>query len=240
MAATLVERLPASKRFHDLTGRKFGQLVVLSFAGFQARMGKWKCRCSCGSVRDYFKSHLTQRAGHCGCLSKTGGRTSHPLYRTWYGMIDRCHNKDCPAFKNYGHRGISVCQRWRDSFWDFVSDVGGRPSERHSLDRFPDNNGNYEPGNVRWATAKQQGRNTRFNRIVTANGESLTATEWAERIGISREALRRRLDKIDESDERAVAIAIYRPAEMGNRISGRRTISDGELQEWIRKSGRKE
>lgn len=87
--------------------------------------------------------------------------TVHPLYSTWRGMIRRCHDPRTSAFDGYGGRGIRVCDRWRHSFETFLSDVGPRPSPKHSIDRFPDNDGNYEPGNVRWATPKEQSNNRR-------------------------------------------------------------------------------
>lgn len=110
---------------------------------------------------------------------------THPLRAIWYGMIGRCHNKKNRAFKNYGARGITVCDKWRKSFDSFVSDVGSRPSLSHSIDRFPNRDGNYEPGNVRWATPKQQGRNSNGCTFVTWNGESRCLTEWADLLNLS-------------------------------------------------------
>jgi hypothetical protein len=105
-------------------------------------------------------------------------------YLTWGDMCSRCTNINHHAYADYGGRGISVCNRWLNSFEDFLTDVGRRPSAKFSLDRFPDKNGNYEPGNVRWATSKQQQRNTRSNRLLTYNGETKCVAEWAEETGI--------------------------------------------------------
>lgn len=108
-------------------------------------------------------------------------------------MIARCSNLD---EKNYGARGITVCDRWRNSFASFLADMGPRPSPKHSIDRYPNNNGNYEPGNCRWATDKEQARNTRRNVVIEFGGISLTTVEWAARLGISRQCLNQRLNKM--------------------------------------------
>jgi hypothetical protein len=94
------------------------------------------------------------------------GESSHPLYSTWRMMIQRCHNPNNRQYPNWGGRGIEVCRRWRDSFLWFAQDVGEKPSPEHTLDRYPDKNGNYEPGNCRWATKEEQARNRR-NTVVT-------------------------------------------------------------------------
>lgn len=110
-------------------------------------------------------------------------------------MLDRCNNSKSDAFSSYGGRGIKVCTRWQKSFEAFLEDVGNRPSPDHSLDRYPDNDGDYEPGNVRWATATEQNRNRRSSRFFTLNDERLTLTEWAARVGVSKQALRFRIKK---------------------------------------------
>lgn len=100
-------------------------------------------------------------------------------------MISRCYNEKHHHYANYGGRGITVCQRWRDSFAAFLADVGPRPSPQHSLDRYPDNNGNYEPGNVRWATRSEQQRNRRVNHLLTFQGKTQCVIAWAEELGIN-------------------------------------------------------
>lgn len=127
-----------------------------------------------------------------------------PEYRVWAGMIDRCENQNANGFHNYGGRGISVCDRWRASFAAFYKDIGQRPSSAHSLDRHPNQDGNYEPGNCRWATGKQQMRNYRKNRRVTANGESLTLPEWSERLLIPLSTLQGRLYRLKWDDSRII------------------------------------
>jgi hypothetical protein len=126
-------------------------------------------------------------------------------YGTWSGMKARCINPNRPGFLNYGGRGIKVCGRWRDSFRNFVDDIGPRPSAAHSLDRL-DVNGNYEPGNVRWATTKEQGENRRPRTVLELNGERATTPEWARRRGIPPSIISMRLLK-----GWSVADAINRP-----------------------------
>lgn len=116
----------------------------------------------------------------------TGQQT--PEYRVLCGIIARCCNPNNKAFGNYGGRGIKVCDQWRNSYETFLCDVGRRPSSEYSLDRYPDKNGNYEPGNVRWATDIEQGRNKRNNLLVEINGETRCLAEWLERLGVSRPA----------------------------------------------------
>ena len=121
--------------------------------------------------------------------------TEHPLYRTWRGMLSRCSDPGSQAFKNYGGRGIRVCDRWRDHFFAFAADMGAKPSELHSLDRV-NNDGNYEPSNCRWATWPEQAANRRPppSQRFEWNGELLTRAELAERLGLrSRQAANYRL-----------------------------------------------
>lgn len=106
-----------------------------------------------------------------------------PTYRSWIMMITRCTNPRVDNYKYYGGRGISVCPRWQN-FKFFLADMGERPSLAHSLDRWPNKDGNYEPSNCRWATRTKQARNTRANRIVSIKGETMTLREAAERFSV--------------------------------------------------------
>ena len=117
---------------------------------------------------------------------------SHPLWELYRGMIRRCYESKVRSFKNYGGRGITVCARWRESFDAFVADVGVRPGPKHTIDR-KNNDGNYEPGNIRWATKREQARNTRFNRLLTARGKTQTLEEWAIETGLPTSTLFNRL-----------------------------------------------
>ncbi len=107
-----------------------------------------------------------------------------PEYYAWSDAKGRCYRKTKWNYERYGGRGITMCERWLNSFANFLADMGLRPSPEHSLDRFPNNNGNYEPGNCRWATRKQQVRNRRSNQLVSFNGETHLLIEWSEMLGI--------------------------------------------------------
>lgn len=165
------------------------------------------------------------RHGHA-----TGGRVSSE-YRSWYQMRDRCNNRNCRTYRLYGGRGIKVDPRWDGSFAAFFADMGAKPSPKHSLDRFPDKNGNYEPGNCRWATAKQQADNTNRNRVYTVNGETRNVKGWAKHIGITLSSLLERLDRMPP--ERALTLP---PQRVFSRLPVRRLITfDGEtktLTDW--------
>jgi hypothetical protein len=113
----------------------------------------------------------------------------------WWAMVSRCHNPKDKWFKDYGGRGIVVCDRWRNSSADFESDMGPRPTSKHSIDRI-DNDGNYEPGNCRWATEFQQKRNTRKTVMLTYGGITMCQLDWAKKVGMSNAALIRRLRRM--------------------------------------------
>lgn len=131
----------------------------------------------------------------------SGGRRTHghsvhraftPEYGAWSNMIQRCTNPNNPEYHNYGERGITVCERWRLSFTAFWEDVGDRPSPQHSIHRINNDIG-YEPGNVRWVTAREQGAGRRRNVWIEAGGERLILAEWSRRTGIPYDTIRGRL-----------------------------------------------
>jgi hypothetical protein len=122
----------------------------------------------------------------------THGMTGTPEYQAWRNMYQRCTNPNNPQYDLYGERGVKVCGRWLESFDNFYADMGPRPGRHYSIDRI-DTNGDYEPGNCRWATAVQQSNNKRDNRVIEHNGESHTLTEWAAIAGLSKSGLRWRL-----------------------------------------------
>lgn len=170
------------------------------------RRGRVRVRCLCGTEREI--SLRTFRSGDsksCGCLRKDinrthGGASRYGLYALWAGLISRCHGK-ARSFSEYGGRGIEVCDRWRFDFAAFRDDMGPwLPGT--SIDRI-DNNGDYEPGNCRWATRAEQSRNKRNNVWLTLKGETLCVTDWAVRLNVTKSAIRNRM-LAGWSDEKAV------------------------------------
>lgn len=155
----------------------------------------WLCQCDCGSTTVAAAANLGKTTMSCGCLQsetasaqmRTHGMTKTTEFKIWQGMQQRCHNPNDTGYPNYGARGISVCERWRSDFRNFLFDMGKRPSRKHSIDRFPNRDGNYEPENCRWATSTEQTRNANYNRFVEIGGTTLCVTEWAERLGVNRE-----------------------------------------------------
>ncbi len=188
-------RAQAQSRSEALIGLRFSKLTVTAFAGSDGRSCFWLCRCDCGAQTTQNTHHLTSgNTRSCGCLRNGGHhhrRTRSKEWYAWRSMRRRCQNPKCPQYRNYGGRGIEVCERWEE-FELFFADMGLAPTGQ-SLDRWPNNNGNYEPGNCRWATAVQQRRNTRINRVLTWNGESRPVSEWSEITGLSKYAISWRL-----------------------------------------------
>lgn len=126
-------------------------------------------------------------------------------YIAWDKMKQRCNNPNTSNYKNYGARGVKVCDRWSESFKNFIADMGEKPSPNHSLDRFPDVNGNYEPSNCRWATYKEQQRNRRDNRNITLNGETRTMSEWCEIKNIPKYLVSCRINSLKWSPSKALS-----------------------------------
>lgn len=181
-------------RARDLTGETFGRLIIQGFAGRNQR-GEyvWSCRCDCGKTTRVITSYLIRGlTKSCGCVWATHGLTGSPEYEAWRQMIQRCTNPRSRGWRNYGGRGILVCDRWRNSFEAFLADVGPRPTPDHSLDRINNSRG-YEPGNCRWATRQQQGRNRRTNVLLTHEGHTLSAKEWAELLSVPHNRIYQRL-----------------------------------------------
>lgn len=176
----------------DITFQRFGRLVALRI-GERAACGTfmWKCLCDCGNVIDVRGNHIrTGRTRSCGCLhlqssrqaNTTHGMRQAPEYNIWRKMLSRCLNEKDKQYSHYGERGITVCKEWR-KFEKFFSDMGPRPTKKHSIDRI-DNNKGYEPGNCRWATMKTQSRNRRSNINIKFKGKTKCLMGWAEETGI--------------------------------------------------------
>lgn len=193
-------------RTEDLTGRTFSRLTVIKFAlrrkspnGTNKYL--WECRCRCGSVKKVEAAPLKQgRVQSCGCLQKEitiqrcfkHGLTHHPIYNSWCCMKSRCMNPNFPEFKRYGKRGIEICNRWLKSFGNFLEDMGHSWKPGLTIDRI-NNDGNYEPGNCRWATAREQCSNKRNTLKVTFNGEQRPLKQLSEEFGINYTTVRSRL-----------------------------------------------
>lgn len=187
----------------DMMGKRFGRLTVIGREpNGQLRTARWRYRCDCGN--EGVTDGSTLRRGDtksCGCWNRevalatlamartTHGRAGTPGYITWRNMRRRCLNPADPSFKHYGGRGIVVCDRWKDSFAEFLADMGDPPAGM-TIERV-DNDGPYAPDNCRWATRKEQMRNYSRNRWVTINGETLLLDDWAKRTGLDHTTIRR-------------------------------------------------
>jgi hypothetical protein len=184
-------------RLKDITGQRFGSLVVLERSGYLGPKVAWLCQCDCGrSLRVRGNSLQTGNSTSCGkgpCHSKTEhGMTGTIEHETWRRMKGRCFNPNSPDRHNYRDRGITMCERWRNSFDAFLEDMGPRPDGKTSIDRI-NNDGDYEPGNCRWATQVEQMNNMRTNRWLEYNDVLLPLGIWAERQHMSTSLLYGRL-----------------------------------------------
>ncbi len=212
---------PRQNRY-DLTGGVFERLTVIGFSHIgNVKQKIWNCMCICGNKCTADTTQLVQgRKRSCGCLITENGkrqcakRITHgdtvsgkyaAEYGIWAAMLRRCYNKNTQDYKDYGAKGINVCDRWRHSYKNFIDDMGRRPSNKHSIDRYPNKTGNYEPSNCRWATMKQQARNTSTNRMLTYNGETKCLIEWAEVLDVHRGAIGRRVKKFGDNMDLIVA-----------------------------------
>lgn len=201
----------------DLTGQRFHRLTVKERT-LNNSYGKtqWICTCDCGQEITAVTGHLVSgNTKSCGCqrvdsarengLNRTThGMTRSPEYKAWQSMKDRCYNPDSSGYENYGGRGITVCDRWKDSFETFYADMGPRPSPEHSIDR-EKVDGRYEPDNCRWTTIDIQNSNKRTNVFYDFMGEKLTIHEIARRTNIPAPTLKSRVERMGLSIEYAVA-----------------------------------
>lgn len=194
-----------------LIGLRFGSLVVVGLAGYRVcptkkRRPLWKCVCDCGKEIAVLGNSLsTGNTRSCGCLYRATRTTANfkhgqcPIegktttYQTWDAMIQRCTNPKNEAWKNYGGRGIKVCDRWLNSFAAFLEDMGERPAGL-TIDR-RDDNGNYEPRNCRWGNKIMQNNNRRDCRKITHDGRTQTVAQWARELGIRETTIRGRLQR---------------------------------------------
>lgn len=194
----------------DISGKRFGRLLVLNRQGVKSAQIAWLCICCCGNRlvvpgRDIRSGHTRS----CGCLRRetsasrqtTHGASETEEFKIWTSMKTRCENENASGYAAYGARGVQVCAAWQ-RFKVFLADMGFRPSKAHTLDRI-DPAGHYEPGNVRWALPEQQANNKRTNRVIEVFGKRLTVAQWARERDLPYFTLLARL-KLGWSPERAL------------------------------------
>lgn len=193
----------------DLTGRRYVRLTVVMPVGV-AKCGHilWLCKCDCGGERVATTSNLGRNTMSCGCLQRecnpprmvTHGRSKTRQYGQWEGIVGRCENPKSRAYKDYGGRGIKMCDRWRrgdgarSGFECFIEDMGERPSPNHSIERI-DNDGNYEPSNCRWATRVEQQNNMRNTIFIEIDGRTQSMCQWAREMGLKPSTVSSRIGK---------------------------------------------
>jgi len=197
------------KKYLDLTGMRFGKLLIIKRATTSRGHGKeawWVAICSCKKARTVCVRGSSLRRGHtrsCGCVQEEvrrvanlqhghAGKTRSPEYATWLGIVARCTNPNCKDFKKYGQRGIGLHEPWRKAFHLFLRAVGPKPGPNYQIDRI-DNKRGYVPGNVRWVTPIHQQRNRSNLRLITFRQQTRCLSAWAESLGISGTALAHRL-----------------------------------------------
>ena len=182
----------------NMEGKRYGNIVAVRECG-KASSGDltWLFKCDCGN--ELVANGYNARSGKLISCKKCSaerirlasvkhGKSETPEFSTWTDIQTRCYNKNTKAFKDYGGRGITVCSKWLESFDNFLSDMGNKPSKSHSIDRI-NNNGNYEPNNCRWATIETQANNKRNNRKLTINGITKNMSEWAKEYNLSSTAI---------------------------------------------------
>jgi predicted SprT family Zn-dependent metalloprotease len=209
--STVFQKRPHPKinNFKDMTGQRFGRLVALQYVYSEKNKAYWLFQCDCGNTHITHGAHA--RSGYslsCGCLKKDKwlvARTKHGkagsfIYGIWTGMKERCFNTKKDDFKNYGARGITICEHWKNDFVNFFTDMGNPPEGKYSIDRI-DNDKHYSCGhcneclanswtaNCRWATLSEQSVNKRSNRHLTLDGETKCVAEWARITGVPRDRI---------------------------------------------------
>lgn len=206
---------PTARNFKDLEGKRFGRWTVIAFIEMKNEKSQWLCRCDCGNEKVVANSGLISgRSQSCGCLHKetvakmsrrpNSLKKKYPReYAAWNQAIQRCTNQKLRNYEDYGGRGITVCNKWRESFQAFIDHIGPKPSDKHSLDRI-DNDKGYEPGNVRWSTDSQQISNSRHARKFEWDGELRTIKQLSEISRIPYATLQSRLVVLGWELERAM------------------------------------
>ena len=214
----------------DITGQRFGKLVVVGKTENKGKLTAWKCLCDCGNETTITTGHL--KSGHtksCGCIKierlTTHGKSKERLYDVWIGLKQRCNNQNSREYKHYGGRGIKVCKEWLDyqAFRDWALQNGYKenlPRGKCTLDRI-NVNGNYEPDNCRWVSQAEQTLNTRRSRKMTLGNETLTAKEWAEKLNVPYGRIISRVNKLGWSDKEALCELSLRESHARKRTVNR-------------------
>jgi len=202
-------------------GTEFGRLTVIDEVSSAGAPRRFKCRCQCGLELVAILSELRRgNTKSCGCLSAelrsraiTRRNTKHGdsdsrTHRIWRAMKSRCNNPNASNYDQYGGSSIAVCSEWQKSYEQFLADMGECPTSKHSIDRFPNQEGPYAPGNCRWATAREQNRNRRDNVMLTFEGKTMCLTDWATELGIHERTLRNRIKHYGWTTEDALSTPV--------------------------------
>lgn len=194
------KRTTYNPRIVDRTGKRYGRLTVIRFAGAKDNRSWWDCRCDCGNIITVPQQSLHGNTNSCGCLrkevagnkSRTHGLRYHPIWNSWHGMVDRCTNPNNAFWYRYGGRGITVCDEWLDIHKFLEWSVAHGYKQGLSIDRI-DNDGNYCPDNCQWITMEDNASKDNYQRVlITVNNDTHTLVEWASIIGIPYHRFRRR------------------------------------------------
>lgn len=216
-------------------GDRIGRLVVLSITKYK-RGFTVEAQCDCGNIVKIGAS-LVGPCQSCGCMrrdqAEVGKRISYSKrqasphgsaaaenpaeYTAWFNMVSRCHKSHHPSFSDYGARGITVCEQWRESFSQFLHDIGKRPSGKHSIERV-DNMDGYRPGNCVWATISEQNRNTRRTKKITFNGETKCMSDWARQAGIHPQTLKQRIETIGMAQAMSLPVRHRKHNDVKRRV----------------------
>lgn len=216
---------------NEMVGKRFDKIVVV---GLKPSKRRTLCICKCDCGNEIIKSPGNIRQNErvsCGCQPTrftnrdNHGKSKGPTYSSWMAMKRRCYGKNTILYYRYGGRGIAVCDRWKDSFPNFLEDMGERPKGM-TIHRI-DNDLGYFKENCRWATNEEQKNSTSKTRFLTFNGETLNITQWAKRLGLSRDKIYARLDQLGWSVEKALSVKCD---NRHDRVDAPRVMFKGQLR----------